>query len=70
MKRDRGGSSSLSSARDADFHEKDLAAIMAALPKIIPSQEELEREAKEKEEAELKKKLEAEKQEAAEKENE
>ncbi|MBC8873088.1 MAG: hypothetical protein H8E44_26950 [Planctomycetes bacterium] len=53
-----------------ELKEQDVKAIMAALPKIIPSQEDLEREAKEKAEAELKRKLEAEKQKAAKKENE
>ena len=61
-----------------ELKEQDVKAIMAALPKIIPTQEELQREAQQREEAalkrkleaELKKKLEAEKQEAVKKENE
>jgi hypothetical protein len=48
------------------FQEKDVKAILAALPKIIPSKEELAKEAKE--DAELKKKYEAARLEAAKKE--
>ncbi len=42
-----------------ELKEEDVKAIVAALPKIIPTKEELEQEAKAKKEAELKKKLEA-----------
>ncbi len=43
-----------------ELKQQDIKAIVAAVAKIIPSQEELEKEAKAKLEAELKRKLEAE----------
>lgn len=52
--------------KSGEFQEKDVKAIMAALPKMIPSKEELQKEAKE--DAELRKKYEAARLEAAKKE--